>query len=100
MLRVCEAAIDSAMHIVRANKLAVPQSSRHAFELLEQAGLLRSNVSKKMIGFRNIAVHDDQKINLDIMEMIIKKHLVDFTNYIEVLLKITDTQVEGVSDNS
>jgi len=91
------------MHIVRVNKLAVPQSSRHAFELLEQAGLLSSNVSKKMkamIGFRNVAVHDYQKINLDIMEMIIKKHLVDFTNYTEVLLKITDTQVEGVSDNS
>ena len=40
LLRACEAAIDSAMHIVRVNKLGVPQSSRHAFELLEQAGLL------------------------------------------------------------
>ncbi|OUR82908.1 hypothetical protein A9Q82_05470 [Cycloclasticus sp. 46_120_T64] len=69
---------DSAMHIVRVNKLGVPQSSRDAFELLEQAGLLSSNVSKKMkamIGFRNIAVHDDQKINLDIMEMIIRRGL-------------------------
>jgi len=78
VLRACEAVIDSAMHIVRVNKLAVPQSSRHVFELLEQAGLLSSNVSKKMkamIGFRNIAMHDDQKINLDIMEIIIRRGL-------------------------
>ena len=97
LLRACEAAIDSAMHIVRVNKLAAPQSSRHAFELLEQAGLLSSNVSKKMkamIGFRNIAVHDDQKNKPRYHGNDYKKHLVDLTNYTEVLLKITDLQVD------
>jgi len=90
LLRACEASIDSAMHVVRVQKLGIPQSSRHAFELLEQAGLLEQKTAKKMkamVGFRNIAVHDDQKLNLEIMEMIITHHLSDFTEYTKVLLK-------------
>jgi len=95
LLRACEAAIDSAMHVVRINKLGIPQSSRHAFELMEQAGLLASKNSQKMkamIGFRNIAVHDYQKINLSIMEVIVRKHLVDFTDYTNELFKMPDIQ--------
>lgn len=60
---------------------------------------MSSNVSKKMkamIGFRNIAVHDDQKNKPRYHGNDYKKYLVDFTHYTEVLLKITDTQVEGL----
>lgn len=61
--RACEAAIDLAMHTVRARRLGLPQDSREAFTLLNQAGLLDTALTKKMqsmVGFRNIAVHDYQ----------------------------------------
>ncbi len=92
LLLACEAAIDSAMHVVRIKKLGVPQSSRHAFELIEQAGLLditTANQMKAMIGFRNTAVHDYQKINFAIMRSILTNRLVDFVGYTKVLIEMS-----------
>lgn len=40
-----------------------------------------------MVGFRNIAVHDYQAIELDILEAILEKHLGDFIVYTKVILK-------------
>ncbi|MBI2320124.1 MAG: DUF86 domain-containing protein [Betaproteobacteria bacterium] len=68
LLRACEASIDAAMHIVRQRRLGLPQESREAFRLLEGAGLLTEELSgdmQKMVGFRNIAVHDYRKINVE-----------------------------------
>lgn len=92
LLRACEAAIDSAIHVVRIKKLGVPQSSRHAFELIEQAGLLditTANQMKAMIGFRNTAVDDYQKINFAIMRSILTNRLVDFVGYTKVLIEMS-----------
>ena len=40
-----------------------------------------------MVGFRNIAVHDYQTINLTILEKIVEKHLEDFTDFTKQILK-------------
>jgi uncharacterized protein YutE (UPF0331/DUF86 family) len=40
-----------------------------------------------MVGFRNIAVHDYQTINLTILEQIVEKHLEDFTDFTKQILK-------------
>ena len=86
LLRSCEAAIDLAMHLVAVGKLGVPQSSRDAFTILQNGGVLSSGTTsamKRMIGFRNIAVHDYQAIELPVLSAILKYHLGDF----ESLLK-------------
>lgn len=73
--RACEASIDLAMHIVAGKKLGLPQSSREAFDLLVDADLLSKELASKlkaMVGFRNIAVHDYQSVNLDIVRQIIE----------------------------
>ena len=41
---------------------------------------------KEMVGFRNIAVHDYQALQLPIVEAVITKHLGDFTAYSQTLL--------------
>ena len=87
--RVCEASIDLAMHIVAEKKLGLPQSSREAFTLLETADLLPSTLAQKMkamVGFRNIAVHDYQEINLVILQKIVEVHLLDFMEYTKTIL--------------
>jgi uncharacterized protein YutE (UPF0331/DUF86 family) len=35
-----------------------------------------------MVGFRNIAVHNYQNIQLPILQAIVEKHLVDFESYL------------------
>ncbi|PEA55049.1 hypothetical protein CON64_10240 [Bacillus pseudomycoides] len=79
--RACEASIDLAMHIVASKKLGLPQSSREAFDLLVEANVINKDLGnnlKAMVGFRDIAVHDYQSVNLDIVQKIIEKHLGDF----------------------
>jgi len=87
--RACEASIDAAMHVVRIKKLGVPQESRDAFEMLEKQGFISADLSerlKKMVGFRNIAIHDYQKINTDILKSVLNIHLVDFGEFAKFLL--------------
>ena len=74
--RACEAAIDLAMHVVARERLGVPQSSRDAFELLANAGRIDeplSSACKRMVGFRDIAVHDYQRLALDIVQAIVER---------------------------
>lgn len=83
--RACEASIDLAMHIISSKRLGLPQNSRDAFEILYENNMISnaSNIKlKRMVGFRNIAVHDYQNIQIKIIENIIKHHLKDFKEYI------------------
>lgn len=87
--RACEASIDLAMHIVAEKKLGLPQNSRDAFTLLELENIIPSSLSNKMkamVGFRNIAVHDYQEINLEILQKILENHLVDFLQFTKTIL--------------
>jgi uncharacterized protein YutE (UPF0331/DUF86 family) len=87
--RACESSIDAAMHLVRVHRLGVPQETREAFELLEQAGRIEPSLAlrlRKMVGFRNIAVHDYQKISIDVVRSIIRDRLDDFLEFTRVLL--------------
>lgn len=87
--RACEASIDLAMHIIAVKKLGLPQNSRDAFSILEKEGILTSSLSQKMkamVGFRNIAVHDYQEINLAILKKILDDHLIDFFEYTKTIL--------------
>lgn len=88
--RACETAIDLAMHIVRKRRLGVPQESREAFDLLESAGIIDAPLAsslKRMVGFRNIAIHDYAKLNLDIVKHAITHRLDDFLAFTGRLLK-------------
>lgn len=83
--RACQAAIDLAMRWVRLEGLGVPKESKDAFELLAAAGRLPSELAdslKKMVGFRNIAVHDYRAVDLAIVEAIIERDFPDFRELI------------------
>ncbi len=87
--RACEASIDLAMHIVSEKKLGVPKASREAFKLLQEANIIDESLARtlmNMVGFRNIAVHDYQAIELDILEAILEKHINDFKVYTKTIL--------------
>lgn len=89
--RACEASIDLAMHILSEKKLGVPKSSHEAFKLLQEAGLIDTVLAKtlmNMVGFRNIAVHDYQVLELSILEAILDKHIDDFKQFTKVILQL------------
>ena len=87
--RACEAALDMGQHLIRRDRLGVPQSARDVFALLAQAGRIEPPLAEglqRMVGFRNIAVHHYQSLQLPITIAIIEKHLDEFLQYSKALL--------------
>lgn len=88
--RACEASIDIANYLSKKKQLGIPQSSRDSFQLLSASGIISPSVAtnlKKMIGLRNIAVHDYKELNIDIVVAVVNNHLVDFELFSDEIKK-------------
>ncbi|MCU1788947.1 DUF86 domain-containing protein [Pectobacterium polaris] len=93
--RACEAAIDIANYLIRIKQLGIPQSSRDSFALLAANQIITIDLSdnlQKMVGLRNIAVHDYQALNLDIVIHVISHRLNDFERFIKEIARYSDSQ--------
>lgn len=91
--RACEQSIDLANHLLKYQKLGVPNSSAESFELLANQSIISHELVDKlrgMIGFRNIAVHQYQILQLAIIQSVIETGLDD-------LLVFTDNVVAFMS---
>lgn len=87
--RACEQAIDLANHVVKLRKLGVPNEARDSFEFLSRDKIIEPELAEKMakmIGFRNIVIHEYQKLNIDIVIVVIEKNLDDVLKFAEVIL--------------
>jgi uncharacterized protein YutE (UPF0331/DUF86 family) len=92
--RACEAAIDLAMYLVRRGRLGIPQESRDAFRLLVGAGQLDAALAERllrMVGFRNVAVRDDTKLDLAIVRAIVEKQLDDLLRFSSAAIRATSS---------
>lgn len=88
--RACEACLDMGQHIIRRDRLGLPQSARDVFALLAQAGWIdatQQDALQRMVGFRNIAVHDYQKLLQPILLRVVTQHLDDFLHFTSAVLK-------------
>jgi len=88
--RACESAIDLAMYVVSQRKLGVPQDSRDAFTLLQTSGIMPTDLAtrmQRMVGFRNVAVHEYTRLNLEVVLSIITKQLNDFRTFSSTVVK-------------
>lgn len=88
--RACEAALDMGQHLIRRHRLGLPQSARDVFTLLASAGWIDTDLAeglRRMVGFRNIAVHDYQNMHLPITIKVITDHLDDFLRFSETVLR-------------
>jgi uncharacterized protein YutE (UPF0331/DUF86 family) len=91
--RACETSIDLAMYVVNQRRLGVPQESRDAFTLLQAAGILPAELAtsmQRMVGFRNVAVHEYTRLNLEVVQVIITNRLDDFRAFSSTIVKAFD----------
>ena len=68
--RSSQAIIDLALHIVSGKHLGMPNTSSDAFEILFTHNIISESSKKSMIsmvGFRNLAIHEYQKIEKDVL---------------------------------
>ncbi|TAA39602.1 type VII toxin-antitoxin system HepT family RNase toxin [Corallincola spongiicola] len=88
--RACEAAIDIANRYIRLQHLGIPQSARDSFGILAQNKVISDSLCdglQRMVALRNIAVHDYQTLNIEIVISVVEKHLGDFTELVQVMMK-------------
>ena len=91
ILRGCELALDLANILIRERGLGIPQSGRDSFRLLADAHLIEPEHDlrlQRMIGFRNIAVHQYQALDIAIVEAILQRDLDDLLAYAQTIVRL------------
>ncbi len=89
--RACEGCLDLAMHVISEQKLGIPQSTRDAFDLLQRGGMIDRDLCSSMnamVGFRNIAMHDYQAVQVEILQEMIEEQLPDFERFIHCIEQV------------
>ena len=89
--RACEAAIDIMNRIVRLRALGAPASNRDGFDRLVRAALIGQPLADKlmrMVGFRNLAVHQYQVLDIAIVRSVIEKNLDDLLEFSAFALRL------------
>ena len=82
--RAVQLTVDIGAHLIASLGVPPPGTMGQTFDLLAQAGLLNVELAthlKKAVGFRNIAIHNDEKINWEIVHSIAMHHLIDFSEF-------------------
>lgn len=89
--RACDAAIDIADRIIRVRGLGAPLSSRDSFAKLVTAAVIDQSLCDRlgrMVGFRNLAVHQYQHLDLAIVRAVIEKDLDDLLELSAIALRL------------
>jgi uncharacterized protein YutE (UPF0331/DUF86 family) len=86
-----EACMDVADHIVADRRLRVPETGAATFESLGEADLLPRELAARlarMVGFRNILVHDYARLDPAIVVRVLRTDLSDLERFREAVLAL------------
>ena len=89
--RAVQLTVDIGSHIISTMNMPAPETMGQTFEILAQQNVLPVNVAeqlKKSVGFRNIAVHNYEAINWQIVHSIVREHLQDFTEFAKAVANL------------
>jgi len=87
--RAIQSAIDLATHIVASEGLGISDTIGGNFVLLKHSKIITKSLSKKMqsmVGFRNIAIHNYQALDVNILKAILSKNLKDIEQFYTAVL--------------
>ncbi len=87
--RAIQASVDIAAHIIAYEGLGLPDTMKAHFDLLVQNNILPKENGEKMnamVGFRNIAVHEYQNIDQEILKSILQNNLRDIEEFYKTIL--------------
>jgi uncharacterized protein YutE (UPF0331/DUF86 family) len=93
--RAAQTAIDLAAHVVATEAYGIPADLADTFTLLEKHGVISGELSsrlRKMVGFRNIAVHQYEAIDPAIVESIVTSRLGDLRAFVAAVLSFFQVQ--------
>jgi len=91
MIEIC---VDIAGHIISDKEYRIPKGYADTFKVLYEENILSKELfeaMQNMAKFRNIIVHQYDKIDEAIVVNILKKHLGDFISFKDIII---DTQLK------
>lgn len=91
LTRAIQMNVDIATHLLANTNQAIPTTMAEAFTQLERLNIITPAIAEKMrksIGYRNVAVHNYDDIDLAITYEIARHHLGDFKDYIEQIISV------------
>lgn len=86
--RAIQLSVDIGSRLLAESEQIPPDTMGEIFTALAEAGYIYEDLAgrlKKAVGFRNISVHEYQKINWDIVFSIIYKNLEDFKEFMRIV---------------
>jgi uncharacterized protein YutE (UPF0331/DUF86 family) len=84
LTRAVQVCVDIGAHLIATLDVPPPDTMGQTFDTLARAGILSAELAgrmKKSVGFRNIAVHDYEAIDWDLVYEIAKDHTRDFVDF-------------------
>ena len=87
--RAIQSVIDLAVHVSASEGLGLSDTIRGHFVLLEKEKIIGKPLSQKMqsmVGFRNIAIHDYQALDTEILRAILRKRLKDLEQFYTAII--------------
>lgn len=93
--RAVQLTVDIGSHIISTQNMPAPETMGQTFEILAQQEVLPLSVAdqlKKSVGFRNIAVHNYEAINWQIVHSILVDHLGDFSEFAKAVATWLEAQ--------
>jgi uncharacterized protein YutE (UPF0331/DUF86 family) len=79
-----QAVLDVASHIVSDERLGEPQDLRELFRFLSRDGWIPEDLAeslRNMVGFRNILVHEYARVDLNVVEDVLRNRLADLDTF-------------------
>jgi uncharacterized protein YutE (UPF0331/DUF86 family) len=89
--RAVQLCVDLAAHVIADREISAPTTMAAAFEALHALHILSSDLTnsmKKAVGFRNIAVHNYQEIDWEIVFNICHHKLDDFRAFAQAIVPL------------
>lgn len=89
--RAIQLCVDISLHILSSSNQTMPQTMADAFTGLVKEGIISVDTEEKMrkaVGFRNIAIHEYEKINWAIVYSIATERLSDFKVFAKIISEL------------
>ncbi len=92
-----ETCLDVSGHIISDEKFRIPETYADMFRILIENGVLKQSqleALEKMARFRNVIVHDYEKIDPKIVLGILQKNLHDFEYFKDAIVNYLNTRIK------
>lgn len=92
LTRAVQLCVDIGAHLIAMQDKPAPDTMGQTFDVLADAGIITTELAvrlKKAVGFRNIAVHNYEAIDWEIVHAIATRHVNDFAAFAAAVVRST-----------